>query len=97
MPDLVNAVTFVNYEFNIKPSIFASMRGINTSVLDKTRTYLWIGTDSGVTRINLATNEMTTYTAQGKQLYDDKVLLLVPDENTGVLVITRTGVSHIYQ
>ncbi|MEK3796052.1 S-layer homology domain-containing protein [Paenibacillus sp. FSL R7-0204] len=97
MPDLVNAVTFVNYEFNIKPSIFASMRGINTSVLDKTRTYLWIGTDSGVTRINLATNEMTSYNAQGKQLYDDKVLLLVPDENTGVLVITQTGVSHIYQ
>lgn len=28
MPDLVNAVTFVNYEFNIKPSIFASMRGL---------------------------------------------------------------------
>lgn len=97
MPNLVNAITFVNYEFNIKPSIFASMRGINTSVLDKTRTYLWIGTDSGVTKINLKSNEMTSYSAQGKQLYDDKVLLLLPDESTGVLAITQTGVSHIYQ
>ena len=97
MPNLVNAITFVNYEFNIKPSIFASMRGINTSVLDKTRTYLWIGTDIGVTKINLKSNEMTSYSAQGKQLYDDKVLLLLPDEGTGVLAITQTGVSHIYQ
>lgn len=97
MPNLVNAITFVNYEFNVKPSLFASLRGVNTSILDKTRTYLWIGTNSGVTKINLKTNEMTSYSAQGKELYDDKVLLLLSDGSTGVLVITQTGVSHIYQ
>lgn len=97
MPDMVNAITFVNYQFTLKPSIFASLRGVNTSVLDSTRTYLWIGTDSGVTRINLLTNEMTGYTAEGKQLYDDKVLLLISDGGKGVFAITLTGVSHIYQ
>lgn len=97
MPNLVNAITFVNYEFNVKPSIFASLRGVNTSILDSTRTYLWIGTNGGVTKINLKTNEMISYSAQGKALYDDKVLLLLSDGSTGVLVITQTGVSHIYQ
>ncbi|OME72054.1 hypothetical protein BSK65_06650 [Paenibacillus odorifer] len=97
MPDLTNAITFVNYQFNAKPSIFASLRGINSSVLDKNRTYLWIGTDSGVTRIKLSTNEMLAYTAETKQLTDNKVLLLISDGSTGVLAITETGVSHIYQ
>ncbi|MNC61433.1 hypothetical protein D3C75_1113740 [compost metagenome] len=97
MPDLVNAITFVNYQFDLKPSIFASLRGINSSVLDSKRTYLWIGTDSGVTRINLSTSEMTSYTAEDKQLADNKVLLLISDGSTGVFAITETGVSHIYQ
>ncbi|MNI48147.1 hypothetical protein D3C73_1027010 [compost metagenome] len=97
MPDLVNAITFVNYQFDLKPSIFASLRGINSSVLDSSRAYLWIGTDSGVTRINLSTSEMTSYTAEDKQLADNKVLLLISDGSTGVFAITETGVSHIYQ
>lgn len=97
MPDLANANTFVNYLFTVKPSIFASLRGVNSSILDDTRTYLWLGTDNGVTRVDLATNEMKSYSAEDKQLYDDKVLLLISDGSTGVFAITETGVSHIYQ
>lgn len=97
MPDFANANIFVNYQFTIKPSLFASLRGVNSSVLDNTRTYLWIGTDSGVTRINLKTNEMKSYVAEDKQLYDDKVILLISDGSTGVFTITEAGVSHIYQ
>ncbi|WP_168120007.1 S-layer homology domain-containing protein [Paenibacillus sp. HB172176] len=97
MPDLTNANTFVNYQFDVQPSIFPSMRGVNTSVLDESRTYLWIGTDEGVTKIKLSTNAMKDYKAEDNQLSDDKVLLLIPDGQTGVFAITETGVSHIYQ
>ncbi|MBY9077569.1 S-layer homology domain-containing protein [Paenibacillus sp. HN-1] len=97
MPDLVNAITLVNYQFTVKPSLFASLRGVNTSVLNDARTYLWIGTNNGVTRIQLSTNEMKSYTTADRQLTDDKVLLLISDGGTGVFAITATGVSHIYQ
>ncbi|MFD0716362.1 S-layer homology domain-containing protein [Paenibacillus sp. GCM10027626] len=97
MPDFTNAVTFVNAEFNMKPSIFASLRNVNTSVLDEGRTTLWIGTDSGVTKISLANNAMKSYTKENKQLPDDTVLLLIADGSTGVYAITKTGVAHIYQ
>ncbi|BBI31383.1 S-layer homology domain-containing protein [Cohnella abietis] len=95
VPDLVNAKTFVNQSFTVKPSIFPSMRGVNTSVLVENRTQLWIGTNKGVTKINLATNEMTEYTTSNEQLLDDFVLLLISDGSTGVYAITETGVSYI--
>jgi len=97
MPDLVNAVTFVNYQFDIKPSIFPAMRDINTSVLNDARTVLWIGTNAGVTRIDLASGATKEYTAANQQLKDDEVMLLISDGASGVFAITKTGVSHIYQ
>ncbi|GGD86383.1 S-layer homology domain-containing protein [Paenibacillus nasutitermitis] len=97
MPDMTNATTFVNHDFDIKPSIFASLRGVNTSVLNGARTTLWIGTDNGVTRISLANNAMKSYTTDNSQLTDNKVLLLIADGSTGVYAITKNGVSHIYQ
>lgn len=97
MPDLVNATTFVNASFTVKPSVFASLRGVNSSVLDASRTWLWLGTNDGVTRIRLTDNAMTGYTKAGGDLKDDKVLLLIADGKTGVYVITETGVSHIQQ
>lgn len=98
MPELTNAKTFVNYQFDVKPSIFPSMRGVNTSVLNASRTYLWIGTDVGVTKINLSNNnEMASYNKDNGQLVDNKVLLLISDGGTGVFAITENGVSHIYQ
>lgn len=97
MPELTNAITFVNYEYTVKPSIFPSLRAINTSVLDDSRKTLWIGTDSGATKINLTDNAMKSYTKENNQLLDNRVLLLISDGNKGVFAITETGVSHIYQ
>ncbi|MDG0813824.1 hypothetical protein [Cohnella rhizosphaerae] len=97
VPDLTNATTFVNASFDVKPSIFASLRGVNTSVLDASRTWLWLGTNDGVTRVRLADNEMKSYTLASKDLKDDKVLLLISDGGMGVYAITETGVSHIQQ
>lgn len=97
MPDLANAITFVNYQYTVKPSIFPSMRDINSSVLNQQRTILWLGTDNGVTKVELSTNKMTPYTVAENQLADNRVLLMIDDGNTGVFVITETGVSHIYQ
>jgi hypothetical protein len=97
MPNFTNAITFVNAEFAVKPSIFASLRGINTSVLNEARTLLWIGTDEGVTKISLSDNKMTSYSMDNAQLKDNRVLLLIADGSTGVYAITETGVAHIYQ
>ncbi len=97
MPDLVNAKTFVNYEYTVKPSIFPSMRDINSSVLNEKRTTLWLGTNDGVTKVDLTSNTLTSYTAADKHLADNRVLLLIDDGAKGVFVITETGVSHIYQ
>ena len=94
---LSNANTFVNYEFDVKPSLFPALRGVNTSVLDHNRKHLWIGTDDGVTKINLKSNKMTEYTAADNQLVDDKVLLLVSDGGKGVFAITESGVARIYK
>jgi len=95
VPDLTNATTFVDSSFNVKPSIFASLRGVNTSVLDASRTWLWLGTNEGVTCVRLTDNETTSYTLASGDLKDDKVLLLISDGRTGVYAITATGVSHI--
>ncbi|WP_217597478.1 S-layer homology domain-containing protein [Cohnella sp. GbtcB17] len=95
VPNLTNATTFVNASFNVKPSIFASLRGVNTSVLDASRASLWLGTNAGVTRVRLSDNEMKSYTLASGDLKDDKVLLLISDGKTGVYAITETGVSHI--
>ncbi|QJD86526.1 S-layer homology domain-containing protein [Cohnella herbarum] len=97
LPELLNAETFVNKDFTVKPSIFPSMRGVNTSVLTLSREFLWIGTDDGVTKINLSSNAMTNYTKENKQLPDNRVLLLISDGSTGVYAITDTGVSYIRQ
>ena len=95
--DLSNANTFVNYEFAVKPSLFPALRGVDTSVLDPNRKNLWIGTDQGVTKIELKSNKMTEYKTANKQLVDDKVLLLISDGGKGVFVITESGVARIYQ
>ncbi|PGS56552.1 hypothetical protein [Bacillus sp. AFS041924] len=95
MPNLKNAATFVNSDFNIKPSIFASLRSVNTSVLDKTRNFLWVGTDKGVTMTNLKSKKIKSYTKADGSLLDDKVLLLINDGHEGVYAITETGVSHL--
>ncbi|SFT20667.1 S-layer homology domain-containing protein [Paenibacillus sp. BC26] len=97
LPDLVNAGNYVNADLDIKPSIFAALRGVNTSVLKEARDYLWIGTDSGVTRVDLATNDMVSYTKESGDLADNKVLLLVDDGNSGVYAVTVDGVSHIME
>ncbi len=97
MPDLTNAITFVNAEFSLKPSLFPSLRGVNTSVLNETGTLLWVGTDQGVTKINLKNNAMTSYTTQSGDLTDNRVMLLIDDGINGVFTITQTGVSHIYR
>lgn len=97
LPKFTNSRTFVNGEYDVKPSIFASLRSVNTSVLDVRRENLWIGTDTGVTKINLATNAMTEYTAENKQLADNKTLLLISDGGSGVFAITENGVSYIRQ
>ncbi|URN96742.1 MAG: S-layer homology domain-containing protein [Candidatus Pristimantibacillus lignocellulolyticus] len=97
VPDFTNALTFVNADFDVKPSIFASLRGINTSILNKDRTILWIGTDAGVTQIKLSDNAMKSYNVENKQLTDNRVLLIISDGNTGIFAITENGVSHIYQ
>lgn len=95
MPNFTNAITFVNAEFNIHPSLFPALRDINTSVLDSSRSNLWIGTNSGVTKIQLSDKAKTVYDLESQHLKDDKVLLLISDGGTGVYVITVTGVSHI--
>lgn len=97
MPNLPNAGTFVNYQFDIKPSLFPSLRNINTSVLNDARTVLWIGTNEGVMKIALNGGATTAYTAANHQLKDDQVMLLISDGASGVFAITHTGVSHIYQ
>lgn len=97
MPNLKNAVTYVNADFNVKPSIFPSLRSVNTSVLDKTRNFLWVGSDEGVTMTHLKTHKMKTYTKADGSLLDDKVLLLINDGHHGVYAITETGVSHLRQ
>jgi len=94
---LSNAKTFVNYKFDVKPSLFAALRGVNTSVLDHNRKNLWIGTDHGVTKIDLKSNKMTQYQAADKQLVDDRVLLLISDGGKGVFAITESGVARINQ
>lgn len=95
--DLSNANTFVNHEFDVKPSLFPALRGVNTSVLNHNRKNLWIGTDEGVTKLDLKSNKTTEYTAANKQLVDDNVLLLISDGGKGVFVITESGVARIYQ
>lgn len=95
--DLSNAGTFVNYEFDVKPSLFPALRGVDTSVLDHNRKNLWIGTDEGLTKVNLKSNKATEYTAADKQLVDDHVLLLISDGGKGVFAITESGVARIYQ
>lgn len=95
--DLSNANTFVNHEFDVKPSLFPALRGVNTSVLDHNRKNLWIGTDAGVTKINVKSNKMTEYRAADDQLVDDEVLLLISDGGKGVFAITESGVARIYQ
>ena len=95
--DLSNANTFVNHEFDVKPSLFPALRGVDTSVLDHNRKNLWIGTDAGVTRVDLKTNKTTEYNTANKQLVDDKVLLLISDGGKGVFAITESGVARIYQ
>jgi hypothetical protein len=95
--DLSNASTFVNYEFDVKPSLFPALRGVDTSVLDHNRKNLWIGTDEGLTKVNLKSNKATEYTAADKQLVDDEVLLLISDGGKGVFAITESGVARIYQ
>ena len=94
---LSNANTFVNHEFDVKPSLFPALRGVDTSVLDHNRKNLWIGTDEGVTKIELKSNKMTEYKTADKQLVDDKVLLLISDGGKGVFAITASGVARIYQ
>lgn len=95
MPSFKNAVTFVNADYNLKPSIFPSLRSVNTSVLDKTRNFLWIGTDQGVKMTHLKSNKIKSYTKANGSLLDDKVLLLIDDGHEGVYAITESGVSHI--
>ncbi len=95
VPNLKNATTFVNADYAVKPSIFAAMRGINTSVLNSARTTLWIGTDSGVQRINMIDKSTTSYTKANGDLADDEVLLLIDDNAKGVYAITKSGVAHI--
>jgi len=95
--DLSNANTFVNHEFDVKPSLFAALRGVDTSVLDHNRKNLWIGTDAGVTKVDLKTNKTTEYKKANKQLVDDKVLLLISDGGKGVFAITASGVARIYK
>jgi hypothetical protein len=97
LPAFTNANTFVNADFNIKPSIFPSLRSVNTSVLDKTRNFLWIGTSEGVQRIHLKRHKTITYTKTNGSLLDNKVLMLIDDGHEGVYAITETGVSHITQ
>lgn len=95
--DLSNARTFVSHEFDVKPSLFPALRGMDTSVLDHNRKNLWIGTDEGVTKVNLKSSKATEYTAADKQLVDDNVLLLISDGGKGVFAITESGVARIYQ
>ena len=94
---LSNAKTFVNHKFDVKPSLFPALRGVKTSVLDQNRKNLWIGTDQGVTKIDLKSNKTTEYKKADKQLVDDKVLLLISDGGKGVFAITESGVARIYQ
>jgi ligand-binding sensor domain-containing protein len=95
MPQLANANTFVNKDFTVKPSIFPSLRGVNTSVLDASRTYLWIGTNEGVVRTDLKTKKVVKYTAANGGLLDDNVLLLIDSGDDGVYAITNTGVTKL--
>ncbi len=95
LPNFTNSHTFVNADYDVKPSIFAALRSVNTSVLDARRENLWIGTDNGVMKINLATNAITEYTKENKQLADNKTLLLISDGSSGVFAITENDVSYI--
>jgi hypothetical protein len=97
VPALTNATTFVNAEYNVKPSIFAAMRNINTSVLNSSRTTLWLGMNDGVIKINMADKGMTSYNSSTGDLADNEVILLIDDNSRGVYAITKTGVSHIKQ
>ncbi|GEM_PF-1014707 len=95
LPNFANSRTFVNADYDVKPSIFAALRSVNTSVLDARRENLWIGTDNGVMKINLATNAISEYTKENKQLADNKTLLLISDGSSGVFAITENDVSYI--
>jgi hypothetical protein len=95
MPLLANANTFVNKDFTVKPSIFPSLRGVKTSVLNASRTYLWIGTNEGVIKTNLKSKKVVSYTVANGSLLDDKVLLLIDNGHEGVYAITETGVTEL--
>jgi ligand-binding sensor domain-containing protein len=95
MPQFANANTFVNKDFTVKPSIFPSLREVKTSVLDASRTYLWIGTNEGVFRTDLETKKVVSYTAANGGLLDDNVLLLIDNGDDGVYAITSTGVTKL--
>ena len=94
--DLANTQTFVNKDFTMKPSIFPSLRGVNASVLSADRTQLWMAyAAGGVDCVNVESGEVVaSYSA--RQLTGGSALLLVLDEDAGVIyLVTEDGVTQL--
>lgn len=94
--DLANTQTFVNKDFTVKPSIFPSLRGVNASVLSADRTQLWMAyAAGGVDCVNVESGEVVaSYSA--RQLTGGSALLLVLDEDAGVIyLVTEDGVTQL--
>lgn len=93
--DLINTETFVNKDFTIHPSLFASLRNVASSTLSENRQLLWLAyTAGGVDCVNLSTGKITSFAAD--ELTGGENLLLVGNaDTTSVYVITTDGVTLI--
>lgn len=93
--DLINAETFVNKDFTIHPSLFASLRNVASSTLSENRQLLWLAyTAGGVDCVNLSTGETTSFAAD-QLTGGDNLLLVANAKTTSVYVITTDGVTLI--
>lgn len=93
---LANTTTFVNSEFEYQPSLFASLRNVDASILSEDRKVLWLGYNNtnGLDVVNLDDNHVKSFAASA--LTGGRILLLVGNDDTSqVFVITEDGVTEI--
>jgi hypothetical protein len=93
---LSNAVTFVNRDFTLEPSIFPSLRSVSASYLTADRTRLYLAyRDGGVDCVDMETGAaVRSYAAE--ELSAGVPLLLVYDESAAlVYLVTEDGVTKM--
>ena len=93
---LSNAVTFVNKDFTLEPSIFPSLRNVSASYLTADRTRLYLAyKNGGVDCVDMETGAaIKSYAAQ--ELSAGAPLLLAYDESAKlVYLVTEDGVTKM--